>query len=116
MASLSACIAPFAHVDANATPIVRTWSFEDTSTVIYPRGIDGRSMRVVIIRRLLTSNTGCRVSVCRNGGKWSFKIQRPFATKPTAMTKDRFASELQRMGIGAYLGDLIDPVYRPMAQ
>lgn len=116
MATISACIAPHAHVDSNAAPIVRTWRFEDSSMVIYPRGIDGRSMRVVILRRSLTSNTGCVVSICRNAGRWSFKIQRPFASKPTSMNKATFMAELDRMGIGQYAGDLLDPVYRPMVQ
>jgi hypothetical protein len=84
--------------------------------VIYPRGIDGRSMRVVILRRTLKSNTGCVVSVCKNAGRWSHKILRPFATKPTSLNKEKFTAELERMGVGQYAGDLLDPVYRPMTQ
>lgn len=116
MATLSACIAPYAHVNTAAAPAVRTWRFEDSSMVIYPRGIDGRSMRVVILRRSLASSTGCVVSICRNANKWSYKIQRPFASKPTSIKKDEFMAELDRMGIGQYAGDLLDPVFRPMSQ
>lgn len=112
--SLSSCIAPHVHIIHNTNPAPTVWAFNDNSIVVYPRGTNGKTLRVAIIRRTLKSNTGCVISAIRNGGRWFFKVLRPFADKTTSMTKDKFMSELARMGISQYADDMLSGEFRPM--
>jgi hypothetical protein len=101
---ISECICP--HRPLHQGPGVaepRKFRFEDTSTVIYPKLPDGKSIRVVIIRRRVISSTGAIVSVVKNAGKWNYKIQYPYKTKPTRMKENQFVNELKRMGAMSYL-------------
>lgn len=84
----------------------RTFSFRDDSTTIYPKLPNGQSCRVVIIRRMLASSHGATFHTCRNAGKWSYKISYPMKGKPVSVTKDRFLSELNRLG-GAEHADML---------
>jgi hypothetical protein len=83
---------------ATATIARKNFKFEEDNTVIYPKTKDGRSMRVVIIRRKLTSEGGAVFHVCLNAGKWSYRIDYPFKPQTTRMTRAKFIAELRRMG------------------
>lgn len=99
MSNLSDCIrpiAPLSHAPVVAAP--RTFTFADNSVVIYPKLPNGQSCRVVIIRRSVTSSTGTVFHVVRNAGRWSFKIDYAFKSATTRVSKDKFLSELNRMG------------------
>ena len=101
---ISDCIKPIRPLHTGpGTAAPRTFRFEDTSTVIYPKLPCGKSIRVVIIRRRVISSTGAIFSVVKNAGKWSYKIQYPYKTKPTQMKENQFVNELKRMGAMSYL-------------
>ena len=76
----------------------RSFTFEDNTTTIFPKLPDGKSIRVVIIRRKLTSSGGAVFHVCRNAGKWSYRIDYPFKSTTTRLARARFVAELRRMG------------------
>jgi len=99
MAQCSPEIRPLApvHVGPGIAP-AKTFTFEDNSTTIYPKLPNGHSCRVVIIRRSVTSNHGSVFNVCRNAGKWSYRIDYAMQSKTTRMTKERFIAEVTRMG------------------
>ena len=100
----SDCIKPRKPLHTGpGTAAPRTFRFEDTSTVIYPKLPCGKSIRVVIIRRQVISSTGAVFSVVKNAGKWSYKIQYAHQPKPTRVRKAKFVSELKRMGAIGYL-------------
>lgn len=93
------CIRPLAPLHTGpgvAAP--RTFAFADDSVTIYPKLPNGQSCRVVIIRRTITTNGGTVFHVVRNAGKWSFRIDYAFKAKTTRMSKDKFVSEITRMG------------------
>lgn len=101
---VSECIKPRGQLHQGpGTAPPRTFRFEDESTVIYPRLPDGKTIRVVIIRRKVTSSTGAVFHVCRNAGKWSYRIDYPFKGKTTRVNEKKFVSELRRMGGIGYL-------------
>lgn len=79
-------------------PARKEFTYEDDSTVIYPKLKDGSSIRVVVVRRKLTSPGGAVFHACLNAGKWSFRIDYPFKDKTTRMTRKQFVAELRRMG------------------
>lgn len=81
-----------------ATATRKQFQFEDNSTVVYPKKEDGTSLRVVIIRRKLVSEGGATFHVCRNAGKWSYRIDYPFKPKTTRLSRAQFIAELRRMG------------------
>ena len=88
-----------------------SFRFEDQSTVIFPKLPNGKSIRVVIIRRTLTTNAGTVFHVCRNAGKWSYRIDYAFKkNQTTRMTKARFLNELRRMGAENYIELLFETV------
>lgn len=92
-------IRPMAHIHRGprqAPPA--TWKFEDNTTCIYPKLPGGGSCKVVIIRHKLTCSDGAVFHVCRNAGKWSYRIQYPFQQKDTRMPVEKFLLELTRMG------------------
>ena len=76
----------------------RSFTFEDNTTVVYPKLPDGKSIRVVIVRRKLISSGGTAFHVCRNAGKWSYRIDYPFKPATTRMVRSQFVAELRRMG------------------
>lgn len=93
----------------------RNWDFSDDSKILFPKGRDGKSMRVVIIvRELRMTSVGCDGStlfrVVKNAGKWSFKIHYRMNAKPTSMKPERFFAELERMGGRGYAGMLTMPL------
>jgi len=90
-------IRPVAEI-APQTPQPRTFTFADNSVVIYPKLPNGQTCKVVIIRRSITSNHGSTFHVCRNAGKWSYRIDYAYKAKTTRMTKERFIAEITRMG------------------
>jgi hypothetical protein len=67
------------------------------------------SIRVVIIRRKLVSSGGTVFHVCRNAGKWSYRIDYPYKSATTRLTRSKFIAELRRMGGG-------DEVWRLVAE
>jgi len=85
----------------------RSFKFEDNTTTIYPKLPDGKSIRVVIIRRTLTSSGGATFHVCRNAGKWSYRIDYPFKPLTTRLTRSQFIAELRRMGGADEVGRLV---------
>lgn len=89
------------------TAAARTFKFEDDTTTIYPKKPDGTSVRVVIVRRKLTSDSGAVFHVCRNAGKWSYRIDYPFKPATTRMPRKKFVSELMRMGGTRYAGQMV---------
>jgi hypothetical protein len=89
---------PKLHTGEGTGPKERTFTFEDVSTTIYPKLPSGQSIRVVIIRRRLTTNTGTVFHVCRNSGKWSFRIDYAYKDKTTRLTRTAWLKELHRMG------------------
>jgi hypothetical protein len=107
---ISDCIKPHRPLHQGpGTAQPRKFRFEDESTVIYPKLPDGKSIRVVIIRRKVISSTGAVFHVCKNAGKWSFRIDYPFKSKTTRMKKKQFVNEVLRMGAGSYLPLLFEP-------
>jgi len=76
----------------------RSFKFEDNTVTIFPKLPSGKSIRVIIIRRKLTSSTGAAFHVCRNAGKWSYRIDYPFKPKTTRMGRSKFIAEVTRMG------------------
>jgi hypothetical protein len=78
------------------------WTTLDRSTTIYPKLPNGQSCRVVIIRREMTKaapgKPGTTFHVCRNAGKWSYRIDYRFKEKTTRVTRSKFVEELKRMG------------------
>ncbi len=87
--TISSCIAP---VRRHRGPGIlegkpRTFTFTDNTTTVYPKLPGGGTCRVVIIRRSLASSYGAVFHVCRNAGKWSFRIDYPFKKGTTRMTQ-----------------------------
>lgn len=84
-----------------ATRNVVVWEFEDTSVTIFPKLPSGKSCRVHIILRELIKRINGRPAifkVCRNAGKWSYKITYAFKDKPTTVNAITFIKEAKRMG------------------
>ena len=106
---ISDCIKPLRHlhVGPGKAP-ARTFKFNDSSTVIYPKLPDGKSIKVTIIKRALTSSQGVTFHVCRNAGKWSCRIDYPFKRETTRVTRSKFVGELRRMGAGDYIDLLFE--------
>jgi len=101
MSHVSECIRP--HAPLHSGPGVKppkSFQFADTSVEIFPRLPNGQSIKVVIIRRSVTCSHGGVFHVCRNAGRWSFRIDYAFSSKTTRMSKERFAREVTRMGAG----------------
>lgn len=108
MSQVSPEIAPFAQLHRGpglAAP--KQFTFEDNTTVIFPKLPGGKSCRVVIIRRSVTSSHGTVFHVCRNAGRWSYRIDYAFQSKTTRMPRGKFIAELTRMGGAAWLGELL---------
>jgi hypothetical protein len=103
MSHVSECIRP--HAPLHSGPGVKgpkTFQFQDTSVEIFPRLPNGQSIRVVIIRWSVTCSHGSTFHVVRNCGKWSYRIDYAFSSKPKRMTKARFVREIKRMGGGEH--------------
>ena len=76
----------------------RTFTVEDNTIEIYPKLANGKSIRVVVIRRKLTSSDGVIFHICHNAGKWSYRIDYPFKSVTTRMCRKDFIAEIRRMG------------------
>lgn len=109
-------IRPMAPLFEGSKPAPKqSWNFHDDSKILYPKGRDGKSLRVVIIvRELRLYSEGCEghtlFRVVRNAGKWSFKIHYRMKDKPTSLKPEKFFAELQRIGGGTYAGMLTMPL------
>ena len=92
-----------------ATPATtaRTFKYEDDSVTIYPKLPSGKSIRVVITRRKLTSSSGAVFHVCHNAGKWSYRIDYPHKSTTTRMPRKQFVAELMRMGGTPHAGRMV---------
>lgn len=112
MAQVSDIIRP--HRQLSTTPpseapaSQRRYEFADDSTVLYPKGRDGKSMRVVLIRRSVTihypgSAKPTVYSVCRNAGRWSYKVQQSLKPEPIRLSRDRFLASARNMGVSQEL-------------
>jgi hypothetical protein len=108
-------VRPMAPLSSGPAPTQTvSWDFDDQSKILFPKGRDGRSMRVVLLVRELRKSTGGGTPtvfrVVRNAGKWSFKIQYQMSSKPTVMKAERFFAELERMGGKTYSQMLTMPI------
>jgi hypothetical protein len=95
----------------------KSWQFIDNSRILYPKGTDGKSMKVtLIIRELHLQSEGCEGAtvfrVVKNAGKWSFKIHYRMKDKPTSMKAEKFFAELNRMGGWSYSRAFVMPVMK----
>jgi len=109
---ISDCIRPLAPVH-NGPGIAppRTFEFEDNTVAVYPFSQKlGKTIRVMIIRRDLRTSNGTVFHVCRNAGKWSYRIDYAFKPKTTRMDKKTFIAELTRMGGADYILALCTPL------
>ena len=97
---------PLHHGPGTAGP--RAFKFSDDTVSVYPKLPNGQSIKVTIIRRSLTSNRGSVFHVCRNAGKWYYRIDYAFKERTTRMNKRKFVGEVKRMGGGAYLDLLLE--------
>jgi hypothetical protein len=55
----------------------------------------------------LTSSGGAVFHVCRNAGKWSYRINYPFKSVATWLARSQFIAELRRMGGTNEVGRLV---------
>jgi len=109
-------IRPMAPLFEGSKPApTKTWSFDDQSKILFPKGRDGKSMRVTLIIRELSvvSEGSPKPTVFRavkNAGKWSFKISYSRKDKPTAVKAETFFAELGRIGGGKYARLMVMPM------
>ena len=102
--------APVSMADApgNVTP---TWTFTDNTVNVYPRGRNGKSMKVTIVRYQLTRSTpvnSVNFHICRNCGKWGFRIDYKHRTKRVSIRE--LHAEMRRMGATEEHVALMTPV------
>ena len=107
MSQVSPQIKPIRPMPTNKEgTLVKTWAFEDNSTRIFPK-VNGKTIPVTIIKRVLTGSSGIKLYSCKNAGKWSFRIHYPFQLTATRMNLAKFVKEANRMECGEYLAMLI---------
>lgn len=82
------------------------FKFDDDTVFIYPKLPCGKSIRVTVVRRKLTSPGGAVFHVCLNAGKWSYRIDYPFKPATTRLARSKFIAELRRMGGANEVGRL----------
>lgn len=94
---------PVAVEDAPAQH--RRFERNDATTTIYPKLPGGGSCRVVIIRRSISIVTPGHkptvLHICRNAGKWSYRIDYSRKSRTTSMRLQKLIDEAVRMQVPA---------------
>ena len=101
-------IVPMTHLHRGPGSISgpRTFTIEDTSKTIYPKRANGQTCRVVIIRRSLISSHGAEFKICRNAGKWSYKVKPAMSKTYNTKTRREFVEALENAGASHYTNAL----------
>lgn len=87
----------------------REWVKADDTKVIFPKRPDGKSCRVVIVRRSVTLMIPGRSKqtvfhACRNAGKWSYRVERAIGGL-TRYTFEELRKQAVAVGMPAGLVD-----------
>jgi len=106
---ISECIRPLPHIHVGpGTAGKAVFTFINNDITIYPKLPSGQSCRVVIKRRNVISSNGAIISVCRNAGKWSYKITYAFSNKPTKLNHKQFVTEVTRLGAAHMIDNMFE--------